>query len=391
MADWKNWSGAQRHSDVLLVSPDSIDKVCRVVQQCYRQKQHLRCVGSGHSFNPFWTDDVILSLDNMHGLVSVDVSKATAKIRAGTKIHTLGPLLWDAGFSLPQQGDIDRQSLAGALSTGTHGTGLNLPSMPNSIVELTLVSAEGEERVISKTHNRDLLEYAKISLGVLGVITDVTLKLQPKFYLHEKTWQGDWSECLSRHETLIDENRHFEFFWTPNTDTFLFKTLNPTHEPKQVINSGEYIAPAFEVFPSDRENKFNEMEYAVSYEQGWQCFCELRDLFLRDFPKLPWPIEYRTMAADKLPLSTAYKKRVVTLSVHQGAERSYRQVFTAAQEVFKKYRGRPHWGKVHGLKKNDLADLYPEFETFCSLRNTLDPQGVFLNPYLRGLFCCGGD
>ena len=385
--NWYNWSGAQHHSGVQVESPDSIEKIARLVKHCSGASRQLRCVGSGHSFNPFWTDDVILSLDNIQGLVSVDINAATAKIRAGTKIHTLGPLLWDAGLSLPQQGDIDRQSLAGALSTGTHGTGVELRSMPNSIVAITLVTANGEILEISNTQNQEIFHFARISLGVLGVVTDITLKLQPAFYLHEKNWQGDWSECESRYERMIDENRHFEFFWAPNTDIFTFKTLNPTQEPKQIIDTGEYIGPAYEVFPSERENKFNEMEYAVPFEQGWQCFCELREMLLREFPGLPWPIEYRTMAADNLPLSTAYQRKVVTLSIHQGAERSHKKLFSAAESIFERYSARPHWGKVHGLKKVELAELYPKFDAFCSVRTRLDAQGLFLNPYLFELFC----
>ncbi len=383
---WCNWSGAHVHDFVRFESPGSIEQVSQAVQGCRRDGLTLRCAGSAHSFNPFWTDDVILSLDNMQGLLSVDPPNNTAKIQAGTKIHKLGPLLWSAGLSLPQQGDIDRQGLAGALSTGTHGTGITLPSMPNSIIGLTLVTAQGDTLVISETENSELLDYAKISMGMLGVIVDVTLKLKPAFYLHENNWQGDWSECVACRENLVASNKHFEFFWAPNTDIFSFKTLNRTDHVAQRMSSSEYIAPAYEVFPSDRPAKFNEMEYAVPYEQGWRCFCELRELFLRKFPRLPWPIEYRTMAADELPLSTAYQREVVTLSVHQGAERSYHEVFDAAETIFRKYGGRPHWGKVHSLKKNELSSMYPQYAAFCRVREHLDPQGVFINAFLAELF-----
>lgn len=383
---WQNWSGGQTHTGVRLEQPESQEAISMLVKKCQAQNLKLRCVGSAHSFNPFWTDDVILSLDALSGLIAVDESKGIARIKAGTKLHTLGPLLWEHGLSLTQQGDIDRQSLAGALSTGTHGTGKALASMPNSIVGLRYIDAKGELVEINATHNSALLPFAKLSLGSLGVLVDLTLQLDPAFNLHEKNVQCDFAQCADTLTESIQNNRHFEFFWTANNDSFAIKILNVTEKPARIINSNEYIAPAYKVFPSNRDNKFNEMEYAVPYGVGWQCFMELREMFLRDFPKMPWPIEFRTMAADSLPLSPAYKQEVVTLSVHQGAERSYQALFDASEKIFSKYAGRPHWGKIHSLKAQDLHSLYPEFEQFCSIRKQQDPEGMFLNPYLAGLF-----
>jgi len=382
--EWQNWSGSQRHrADV--ITPADVDGVAATVRAAAAAGQTVRCVGSAHSFVPFWTDDVILSLDHLSGLIAVDPAQRLATVAAGTKLHALGPLLWSHGLSLPQQGDIDRQSLAGALSTGTHGTGRTLPSLPNFLRAMTLVLADGSRRQLTAEADGELFAAAQVAQGALGVMVEVTLALDPAYHLHERTWSCDFEECAATRAGLIDANRHFEFFWAANTDGCEMKVLNKTDAEPQVFGEREYIAPAFQTFPSDREIRFNEMEYSVPFEAGWDCFLELREMMLRDFPRLPWPIEYRTLAADDLPLSTASGRETVTLSVHQGAERDYRPLFGAAEAIFRNHAGRPHWGKLHSLDAGDLAARYPRFASFQHQRRALDPRGVFLNDYLRGL------
>jgi len=369
-----------------VVTPPDVAAVARAVRSARDAGRTVRCVGSGHSFVPFWTDDVILSLDGIDGLIRVDRVGRSATVAAGTKLHRLGPLLWEHGLSLPQQGDIDRQSLAGALSTGTHGTGRSLPSLSNYIRAMTLVTADGELRRLTPETDGTLFAAAQVAQGALGILVDVTLALDPAFNLHERTWDCPFAECAATHADLVDANRHFEFFWTPKSDACEMKVLNKTDAAPARIGEREHVAPAYRVFPSDREIRFNEMEYSVPFAAGWDCFLELRELMLRDFPKLPWPVEYRTLAADAIPLSTASGRETVTLSVHQGADRDWRPLFQAAEAIFRNHAGRPHWGKLHGLGAAELAALYPHFDEFRAHRQALDPEGVFLNPYLRRLF-----
>jgi FAD/FMN-containing dehydrogenase len=383
--DWQNWSGSQRHR-ARLVAPEDVAGVAAAVREAAAAGMTVRSVGSAHSFVPFWTDGVILSLDRISGLLSVDVERRQATIATGTKLHQLGPLLWQYGLSLPQQGDIDRQSLAGALSTGTHGTGRGLPSLPNFVKAMTLVTAKGEVRTLTPAADGELFAAAQVSQGALGVMVSATLQLDAAFNLHERTWNCAFEECADQCAVLIDANRHFEFFWAPNTDACEMKVLNKTDAAAATLGDREYIAPAYEAFPSDREVRFNEMEYSVPFAAGWDCFLELREMMLGDFPRLPWPIEFRTLAADDILLSTAQGRETVTLSVHQGADRDYRPLFDAAEAVFRNHAGRPHWGKVHGLGAQALVRLYPGFETFQHQRRALDPNGVFLNDYLRRLF-----
>ncbi|MBX3707848.1 MAG: FAD-binding protein [Pseudomonadales bacterium] len=383
-ADWHNWSGSQRHR-ARVVAPTDVEQVVTAVHAARDAARTVRCVGSAHSFVPFWTDDVIVVLDALDGIRAVDRVRRTATIGAGTKLHALGPLLWAEGLSLPQQGDIDRQSLAGALSTGTHGTGRTLPSLPNFLIGMTLVTADGSVRELTRERDGELFRAAQVGQGVFGIMVDATVALDPAFNLHERTWSCPFAECAAEHAALIEHNRHFEFFWTPSTDACEMKVLNKTDAAPARLGEREYIAPAWQAFPSERDVRFNEMEYSVPFASGWDCFLELRAMLLRDFPKLPWPIEYRTLAADDILLSTAQGRETVTLSVHQGAERDYRPLFDAAEAICRNHAGRPHWGKLHRLESRDLAALYPHFAAFQRHRAALDPDGMFLNDYLRRL------
>jgi FAD/FMN-containing dehydrogenase len=382
-APWQNWSGSQRHRATVL-TPRGTGEVVAAVRAAARDGMTVRCAGSAHSFVPFWTDDVILSLDQISGVRSVNRERQEAAIAAGTKLHALGPLLWAQGLSLPQQGDIDRQSLAGALSTGTHGTGRQLPNLSAYVQAVTLVMASGDVRTLTAADGDPFLA-ACLGLGSLGVMVEAILALEPAFNLHERNWVCDIETCAAQLGALIEGNRHFEFFWTPRTDRFDMKTLNKTAAPAAQLGDGEYVAPAFEAFPSEREIRFNEMEYSVPYERGWECFLELRAMMLASFPQLPWPVEFRTLAADDRLLSTANGRETVTLSVHQGAERDWRELFGAAEAIFRNHHGRPHWGKLHGLTAPDLERLCPGLEAFRRVRAELDPGGRFLNGYLKRL------
>jgi FAD/FMN-containing dehydrogenase len=284
--EWQNWSGSQRQRAQLL-TPSDRGEVARIVREARAAGRTVRCVGSAHSFVPFWTDDVILSLDALGGLIDVDRERCLATVAAGTKLHQLGPLLWQHGLSLPQQGDIDRQSVAGALSTGTHGTGRTLPSLPNFIRAMTLVTGEGEVRRLTPEADGELFAAAQVAQGALGVMIDVTLALDPAFNLHERTWSCPFVECEATHPALIDANRHFEFFWAANTDACEMKVLNKTDMEPATLGEREYVAPAYRAFPTDRDIRFNEMEYSVPFASGWDCFLELRQMMLRDFPNCP--------------------------------------------------------------------------------------------------------
>ena len=284
-------------------------------------------------------------------------------------------------------GDIDRQSLAGAVSTGTHGTGRHLRSLSNQITGLHLVTAPEGAVVELGAHDPQSLRSAKVSLGALGVITRIRLRLLPTYRLHERTWTVGADECLEQLEDLIAEHRHFEFFWTSKRDSCLMKTLDPTDaEPDEMADvKGERIGHSDVILPSERNQKFNEIEFAMPAEHGVACFREIRELMMKRYRAVEWPLEYRTLAADDLPLSPAYGRPTVTISAHEAAELDCAGFFADVESIFRSFDGRPHWGKIHTLDAVQLAPMYPLWEEFQEARRRLDPEAAFSNSHLRQL------
>ncbi|MBI1800015.1 MAG: FAD-binding protein [Chloroflexi bacterium] len=396
-ANWANWSGSVTCAPQAMATPAS---EAELVERVRRANGTVRVAGTGHSFVPLCASDgLLLSLDGLQGVVSTDPQTMQAIVWAGTKIHQLGEPLLAAGMAMENMGDIDRQSLAGAISTGTHGTGPALGNIPTQVVGLRLVTASGEVLNLSAEADRDVFRAAQVSLGMLGVISQITLRVLPAYRLHERTWVESFDECMGRLEALIASNRHFEFFWSPREDGCAIKTLNPTQAialpqsgaaPEAQGRLARYMKPeridwSYRIFPSERNLRFNELEFAVPEASGPDCMSEVRQLMLTRHRDVIWPVEYRTLAADDIWLSPAYGRATVTLSVHQAAELPHQSFFADAEAVFRNHGGRPHWGKMHSHRARDLQDLYPLWDRFQTVRERLDPSGRFMNDYLREL------
>jgi FAD/FMN-containing dehydrogenase len=331
---------------------------------------------------------VLVSLDRWAGVESADRQRLQATIRAGSKLCDIGEPLREHGMALANQGDVDVQSLAGAVSTGTHGTGRSLGSISTQIAGLRLVTADGQVRSFSLDNDAEAIAALRVSLGALGVVTAVTLQLLPAYRLHERVWQEPIDECLARLDERTSATRHFEFFWYPATDLAHAKALHPTDgAPDEMPGvEGQRINHSYKVFPTVRNNRFNEMEYSVPAERGPACFRAIRHLTQSRHSYVAWPIEYRTVAADDIDLSTAHGRETVALSIHQGVGLEYREFFADAEKIFRAHEGRPHWAKMHSLRAAELAPLYPRWDHFHALRRALDPAGVFMNDYLRAVF-----
>jgi len=323
----------------------------------------------------------------MKGLVSSDPQRQQATFWAGTKLHEIGPPLWDLGLAMANMGDIDRQSIAGAISTGTHGTGVNLQNISSQVVAMRLIQASGEIADINIDSHPQLMRAARVSMGTLGVISQVTLQAVPAYYLHERQWHASVAECAEARQDLMANNRHWEFFWDPQTDQCAMKTLNPTTLTQlETAAAGERLGPSYQVIPSTREHMFNEIEFSVPADAGWACFLALRSLLQQDFPNVRWPLEYRTLQADDSYLSSASGRGSVTISAHEGVSHDYKPLFGAVEDLFREYGGRPHWGKIHTHQAVELETVLPHFHDFQAIRATLDPEGRFLNPFLQGIF-----
>ena len=362
------------------------------VRQAAAEGLCVRPVGAGHSFTPLGaTDGIVVDLGGLAGVVDVDPAAGRATAWAGTRIAALGEPLQRAGLALRNQGDVDVQALAGAVGTGTHGTGPALASLSAEVVAARVVLASGDVVTVSPRQEPDLYQAARLSLGALGVVTQLTLSVREAYRLRERTWLEPTDACLARLPGLVAATRHFEFFWQPERDRCFAKALHPTDAPadptvRQVgRRAGAGRLELAHLPLGSGADRFNEMEFALPAEAGPACFAELRTLFRHRHPDVRWPIEYRTQAADDLWISPARGRPTVTLSIHEGAERPYEALFRDAEAVFRNHGGRPHWGKIHWFGPDDLAGHHPEWDRFRAVRHQVDPEGRFLNDHLRRL------
>jgi len=386
MAEWRNWSGLVSCNPGEISLPTSEAEVSQIVAEAAAAGKNVRVCGSGHSFQPLCaTSDLLISLDNLAGFESVDRAAGEATILAGTKLHDIGEPLAAQGLALENQGDVDVQALAGAVSTGTHGTGRDLGSISTQVVGFRLVAGDGALHEVTLLDDPHTFRALAVSLGSCGVLTAVRMRLLPAYRLHERVWREPIHECLSRLEERISATRHYEFFWYPQTDEAFCKALQPTTaEPSEVDDTdGERIDHNYRIFPTVRNVRFNEMEFALPEEAGLACFADIRKLMRERHPHITWPVEYRTVAADELDLSPNYGRPTIAISIHQAAELEHRALFADAEPIFRQHEGRPHWGKLHSLSARELAPLYPRWQHFASVRERFDPQGVFLNDHLR--------
>lgn len=429
MTVWKNWSGLVTAAPREFLQPASEGELAAAVKA---SAGPVRVAGSGHSFTSLCqTEGTLLSLDQMQGLVSVDRDAQTATIKAGTKIHAIGRPLHDAGFGLKNQGDIDRQAIAGAVGTGTHGTGPSLGSLSSEVTGFRLVTANGEVLDCSPTSNADVWQAGRVSFGSLGVMSEITMRVRPAYKLRERNWVMPADECWHNIDKHRDATRHFEFFWFPLADQVVAKSLDETCDEvappipgEQMKTRGERVSPdqrifeagcqlarflpglsgplqkvftrgamgaasrarwSHEIFPSPRTTRFNEMEYSVPAANGVDCIREVAEVIRSRRIAGVFPIEFRFVKADDCWLSPFYKRDAVTISVHQYHAQSHEPLFNAVEPVFHRYGGRPHWGKLHTRSAADLAKLYPQWDAFQAVRRRLDPQGKFMTPYLRKL------
>ncbi len=427
MKRWHNWSGSVQGRPIVIEKPTSIEDVVWLVKRYSRSGLTIRVVGAGHSFTPLvQTDDVLVSLENLQGLVEVDREAMTATVWGGTRLKALGELLFEQGLAQENLGDIDVQSIAGAISTGTHGTGTCFGSLATQVVGLTLVLADGDVVECSQQQQAELFKAAQVSLGALGIIVQVKLRVVPARRLRYQARRYALDECLANIETLKSENTHFEYYWMPYTNDGQLKLMNETDEPvsrnivwetvdKVVMENwvfgafselcrrmprmcervcaitGKGIATIDEVgyshrlFSTPREVRFQEMEYNIPAHYLPTVLQEIKDCINKERFRVHFPIECRFVQSDDIWLSPAYERESAYIAVHMYKGMPYRDYFYHIEQIFKKYQGRPHWGKLHMRTARDLSTLYPRWNDFRRVRDEVDPHGVFLNSYLQAL------
>ena len=388
MAEWKNWSGKLSAEPQRIVQVGTVDAIRSELFAARDGGWSVRTAGTAHSHYPLLpTNGVILDTRPLSGLVSVDAEAMTATFRAGTKIHACGRPLLEHGLGLLNQGDIDQQSVGGAIATGTHGTGVELGSFSSAVTELSVLLVDGSVVTCTPDREPDLFEAARLSLGAVGVVLEVTLQVREAYRLEEQRWLEPLESVMERIDELVTATRHFEYFWYPGQDRAICKSIDITEEPGRypLGDEGQRLAWGFEVLPNQRLDPHTEMEYSIPTEHGPLCVAEIKNLLSSNYPDVLWPIEYRTVAADNVWLSPARGRSTVTVSIHEEVERDETAYYKDAETVFRAHGGRPHWGKVHYLSGEDLAADYDHWQDWWRVRDEVDPTGVLLNDALRKL------
>jgi len=402
---WRNWVGNQSCIASRRAAPASESQLCEEISAATAQGLNVRCAGSGHSFTPVVaTSGLLLTLSEMKGVLNTDIERKRVTASAGTTINALGKHLKAHGLSMVNQGDIDSQALAGALTTGTHGTGARLGNLASSIVGMKLIQPNGEILIVDES-TPDLLKAARVSIGTLGIISEITLQLMDAYNLHERIWRDDFEACMEQHDELAAKHRHFSFFWCPTersrhcyclpdtaansntkkiTDVCEMKVMDITDAPPMQLEF-EKIAYSSEIYPIEYIPNFHELEYAVPVQHGKDAVRQVRKLMLEKYPECIYPIEYRFTAGDGAWLSPFFEMDSVTVSVSGEPGTDYWNYLRDVDAILRQYGSRPHWGKLHFLTGDDVTELYPNASRFRQLRRELDPQGFFLNDHLTQL------
>jgi L-gulonolactone oxidase len=425
MGTWTNWSGLSTAHPIGELTPHDAGDVVDAVLSARHQDLVVKMPGTGHSFTDIaLTDGLLLRPDSLRGVVGVDRDAMTITVLAGTPLHELNTALEKLGLSLHNMGDIDEQTIAGAISTGTHGTGGRVASLSAQVAGLEMVTGDGTLLRADAEENPDVLALARIGLGALGILTSVTLRVEPLFTLAAHEAPMRWDEALDRFDELAASNEHFEMYWFPHTDRLLTKRNNRSLEPAEPLSrfrawlDDEFLSnrvfgwsnhltnlrPALvprlndisgralserrysdvphKVFTSPRRVVFREMEYAVPREAGVQALREARALIDASDWRISFPVEIRVCPADDVPLSTAYARDSVYLAFHTNPQTDHTDYFRGIEEIMRGHDGRPHWGKLHTRTAADLAPAYPRWQEFQALRDRLDPDRIFTNAYL---------
>jgi FAD/FMN-containing dehydrogenase len=386
---WQNWSGSVRFTPDEMEKPHDEEQVRELIRRAKNEGKQIRVVGAGHSSVPLVVSDhIFMSLEALNGIVNHFPAKNQVAMLPGTTIKDAGKLLFQKNLSMHNTGDVDLQFIGGAFATGTHGSGIKLQNLSGMIAGCRLVDGNGE---IHEIDGADLhqLNAAKVSLGALGIITQFTLQAEPaEQFIRQEFW-ARVEACMENLDNLIASNRMFDFYWYPRNDLVKLRLCNHIEDK---VERPVYGVPAkeeekgwlYQILPRERSLKFEEMEYLLPFESGPACFQEIRKRVREKHRHyVGWRILYRTIAADEVYLSPSFSRDSVSISVLQNVDLEYQSYFDDIEPIFRAHGGRPHWGKKHSLTAAEIRGLYPRWDDFMQLRREFDPDGIFLNDYLK--------
>ncbi|MCH1625478.1 D-arabinono-1,4-lactone oxidase [Ferdinandcohnia quinoae] len=423
---WKNWAHTSESTPERIFYPATIEEVCEIVKDAGKQKKSIRVVGAGHSFTKLVQTDVwLMSLDLLSGIDSIDEENGTVTVLGGTRLFQIGEELGKRGYAQENLGDINVQSIAGAISTGTHGTGIEFGNVSTQAIEIVLVTASGTILTISEKENSEYYKAALVSLGSLGIIVKVTLKIISCPIYEYTSQKVHFSQLEKQLKQFVKSNRHFECYLFPYSDIVQVKTMNISERKPQslklhhfqnlllenylfflisemcrlfpkssrffsrlsakAVGSSSIVAHSYQLFATPRIVRFREIEYCIPLEHMGAALIEVRNRIEEKKHKVHFPIECRTVKADDIWLSPSYERESAYIAFHMYKGMPYESYFRDMEEIMKKYEGRPHWGKMHNRKFAELSDTYPKLPEFLEIRQELDPNGVFLNEYVKKL------
>ncbi|MFH8238098.1 D-arabinono-1,4-lactone oxidase [Streptomyces sp. NPDC018321] len=423
---WRNWGGNVSARPAREVAPASVEELAAAVRGAADEGLRVKAVGTGHSFTSIAaTDGVLIRPHLLTGIRRIDREAMTVTVEAGTPLKRLNLALAREGLSLTNMGDIMEQTVSGATSTGTHGTGRDSASIAAQIRGLEMVTADGSVLTCSEREKPDVFAAARIGLGALGIVTAITFAVEPVFLLTAREEPMPFERVLAEFDELWAENEHFEFYWFPHTGNTNTKRNNRSAGPEQpvgrlkgwfedeflsngvfqaanwvgraapatvpaiarisskALSARTYTDTSYKVFTSPRRVRFLEMEYAVPREAVAGTLRELKAMVERSRLRVSFPVEVRTAPADDITLSTASGRDSAYIAVHMFRGTPYQAYFTAAERIFTAHEGRPHWGKLHTRDAEYFSRVYPRFGEFTALRDRLDPDRLFRNDYLR--------
>ncbi len=421
---WRNWGRNQTAVPADVVRPTSEADLEAIVGRGVAEGRTVKVVGSGHSFTDIaCTDGLMVDIAALSGIRHVDTTNNQVTVGAGTVLAELNAGLADFGLALPNLGDIDAQTLAGATSTGTHGTGERYQSISAAIVGARLATGDGSMLDIGPGDG-ERFDAVRAGIGALGILSEITLQCEPAFNLHAVESTHDIDEVIETFDETAASNEHVEFYWFPHTRTGQLKVNNRTDEPiarrpklkaflndEVLSNAGfevlnrigrrrprtipslinavmkpgdrfEFVAPSAEVFCSPRRVRFVEMEYAVPREHLLEAFGRVRSHIESLGQPISFPLEVRVLGQDDTALGTASGRDSGYIACHVYRGTSHEAYFAGVERIMADYGGRPHWGKLHRQSAETLAPLYPKWDAFQRVLSDLDPDGHFSNPYL---------
>jgi FAD/FMN-containing dehydrogenase len=398
---WSNWVGNQTFAPKELAHASSESDVQRAVSDAVARRLGVRTAGTGHSFTPIVETDVLVDMSSLRGVTAVDRREMTVTAGPKTTIADYGEPLWEHGLALANQGDIDTQAIAGAIATATHGSGGRQQCFSAALTGARIVDGMGNLVVVSRDENPDALPALQTSIGMLGIMTEVTIRVVPAYELHARVDIIRYDEVMERFESDVEEYRHFGLFWMPTDASAALYNLHdagaddcvvkryrevPLGSSRHGLPANERIDRSYRIYPMVYDPNFHEVEYFLPLEQAREIMDEMRKLMMRWLPLSLYPLEIRVVAGDEAWLSPNYRRDNLVVSISGEPGTDYWPYLRACDSLFAEYGGRPHWGKIHFMTADRIARLFPRYEDFLALRRRFDPQGTFLNPHLRPLF-----